>query len=92
MREFIENIFLPDPKLSHILIIYLQDYTVIKTVFNSLANKITNVSNSVNIAKRIADAAKMQANKTLHRVTGSDRQGVGDSCSFLLEEDALVNN
>ena len=41
MREFVDNGFSADAKLSHILNIHLQDNAVMKTTFNALADKIS---------------------------------------------------
>ena len=70
MREILESDFSADSKLSPILNIHLQDNTVMNTSFQSLFDKVIEVSNNVNIAKKTTDTAKTQADKALKKASG----------------------
>ena len=58
-----ENGFLADPKLSHILNLHLQDNAVMKTSFLDLQKKIKDLEAAVAGAKKTADQAKSAADR-----------------------------
>ena len=63
MDEFVENGFSTDPKLSHILNLYLQDNAVMKTSFLDLQKKIRYLEATVAGVKKTTDPAKSASDR-----------------------------